>query len=218
MQQVTSPMVRKLLLACGVIASILYVATDVVAAICYPAYHSFRARVVSELMASGAPTERLVDPLFLLYGALMIAFAIGLWLSGERARLAARMLLAYGALGLLGPTLFEMNVRGSGASPTADTLHIALTGVIVLLILGTVAVGAFLGGHRFRVYSLVTIAVLVLFGVATSFAMRGVATGEPTPWVGLLERVDIGAFLLWIAVLAIARLRAARQPLLLVAR
>jgi len=211
-------MLRKLLLSCGVVASILYVATDVAAAILHPAYHSFRARAVSELMASGAPTERLVDPLFLVYDALMIAFAIGLWLSSERARLAAGMLLAYGALGLLGPTLFEMNVRGSGGSPTADTLHIALTGVIVLLILATVAVGAFLGGHRFRVYSLVTIAVMVLFGVVTWFAMRGIGTGEPTPWGGLLERVNIGAFLLWIAVLAIARLRAAREPLLLVAR
>lgn len=210
-------MVRTLLLWCGVVASLLYAATDVLAALCYPAYHSFGSRAVSELMASGAPTERLVDPLFLFYDALMIAFAVGVWLSGRRGRLTAALLFAYGAIGTLGPTLFEMNVRGQGGPPAADILHIALTGVMVLLILATVAVGASLGGRSFRLYSFATIAVMVLFGVLTSFAVRGIGTGEPTPWVGVLERINIAAFLAWVVVLAIARLRAAHTPPLLVA-
>jgi len=210
-------MVRTLLLWCGVVASLLYAATDVLAAICYPAYHSFGSRVVSELMASGAPTERLVDPLFLFYNALMIAFAAGLWLSGRRARLTAGLLVAYGAIGCLGPTLFEMNVRGAGGPPSADILHMALTGVMVLVILATVATGARLGGRGFRLYSLATIAIMVLFGVLTSFAAPGLGTGEPTPWVGVLERINIAAFLAWVVVLAIARLRAGHTPPLLVA-
>ena len=57
-----APVLRPALLACGVLASLLYVATDLLAAIRYPDYHGFRDQMISELMATGAPTERLVDP------------------------------------------------------------------------------------------------------------------------------------------------------------
>jgi len=30
-----------------------------------------------------------------------------------------------------------------------------------------------------------------------------IAANEPTPWIGLWERVNIGAFMLWIVVLAV---------------
>src|SRR5205814_7725557 len=79
-------MLRKSLLVCGMLASLVYVGTDVLAAIRYPEYHIFTSRAISELMASGAPTERLVDPIFLLYGVLMLAFAVGVWMSSSRKR------------------------------------------------------------------------------------------------------------------------------------
>src|SRR5262245_24558984 len=111
-----STMLRRSLLVCGMVASVLYIGIDVLAAIRYGEYHSFTSRVISELMASGAPTERLVDPLFLLYGVLMMAFAIGVWRSSRRRRehIMAGLLFAYATFGLLGPVFFEMNVRGTG--------------------------------------------------------------------------------------------------------
>ncbi|TMQ14882.1 MAG: DUF998 domain-containing protein [Deltaproteobacteria bacterium] len=192
-------MLRRILLACGILGSLLYVGIDVIAAIGYPEYHSFTSRVISELMARGAPTEHLVDPLFLLYDVLVLAFAVGVWMSraATRLRLAAALLAAYAVLGSLGPTIAEMNLRGSGGPKSADILHIALTMVLVILMLATMVL----------VYSYATMAIMALFGVLTSFAMRGVDTGEPTPWVGLLERIDIGAFLLWEALLAITLLQ-----------
>jgi hypothetical protein len=208
-------MLRRLLLGCGVLASLVYVATDVLAAVRYPDYHSFTSRVVSELMASGAPTERLVDPLFLLYDALVVAFAVGIWMTGpqRRVRATAGLVFAVGAVGLLGPTLFEMNVRGSGGPPRADTLHIALTAVLGAFILASMAVGATIGSRWFRLYSIATLLVTVVFAVLTSLASRDLAEGAPTPWVGLLERVDIYAYLLWLAVLAVSFLREAPAPM-----
>ena len=205
-------MLRKSLLVCGMLASLVYVGTDVLAAIRYPEYHSFTSRAISELMASGAPTERLVDPIFLLYGVLMLAFAVGVWMSSSRKRVhvTAGLLFAYAAIGFLGPSFFEMNVRGTGES-TRDVLHIALTGVLVLFILAAVAVGASIREPWFRLYSFATLLVMVVFGVLTSFTMRGVGTGDPTPWVGIMERVNIGAFLLWVVVLAVSLLRAPRS-------
>ncbi len=202
-------MLRKSLLVCGMLASLVYVGLDVLAAIRYPEYHSFTSRAISELMASGAPTERLVDPLFLLYDALMMAFGVGVWLSARRRRvhITGGLLFAYAAIGVLGPTVFEMNVRGAGGDATADVLHIALTGVLVLFIFASVAFGASMRGRWFRLYSFATLLIMAVFGVLTSFAMRGVGTGEPTPWPGLTERIDIGAFLLWVVVLAISLVR-----------
>jgi hypothetical protein len=204
---IVGAMLRKALVACGAISSLLYVAIDVIAAIAHPEYHSFTSRAVSELMARGAPTERLVDPLFLLYDVLILAFAGGLWMSlrSRRGRALAIVLAVYGALGFLGPTYFEMDMRGS--SGTGDVAHIVLTAVMVALLLSAVVLGSTLRGRAFRVYSWATIAVAVACGALTSVASTAMAQGEPTPWMGLLERIDIGAMLLWIAVLG-ARLDA----------
>jgi hypothetical protein len=165
--------------------------------------------VISELMARGAPTERLVDPFYLLYGLLMMAFGVGVWMSGprKRVRITGGLLFAYAAIGLFGPTVFEMNMRGRGGNATADVLHIALTGVLVVLIFASVAFGASIWGRWFRLYSMSTLLMMVVFGVLTSLAMRGIGTGERTPWVGVMERIDIGAFLLWVLVLAISLFR-----------
>jgi hypothetical protein len=203
-------MLRKILLICGVLSSLVYVAADVLSALFYGGYHSFTSRVISELMAEGAPTERLVDPLFFLYGALLVAFGVGVWMSPgpkRRLHLTAGLIIASAAVGFLGPTLFEMNVRGSGGDPRADVLHIALTAVLSMIILLFIASGAFVLGRGFRIYSFVTIAVMLVFGALTGIASRGVGTGEPTPWLGALERVNIGACLLWVAVLAVSLLR-----------
>jgi hypothetical protein len=176
-------MPRKVLLVCGALASLVYVAADVLAAIRYPEYHSFTSRAISELMASGAPTEGLVDPLFLLYGPLMMAFGVGVWISGpaKRARITGGLLFAFAAIGLLGPTVFEMNVRGAGGDPTADVLHIAITSVLVLFIFAAVALGASMRGRWFRLYSFATLLIMFVFGALTSFAMGDVGSGEPTP-------------------------------------
>ncbi len=204
-------MPNRRLLVCGVIASLLYVGIDWLAALRYPGYHSFTAQVVSELMASGAPTERLVDPLFLLYNTLVLAFAVGVWRSDrrKRSRITAASLAAFAAIGFLGPTVLEMNVRGSGES-TSDLLHIVLTGALVVLVLATVVAGASLRGRAFRLYSYATVLLIIASGILTSFLIRGIGTGEPTPWVGLSERINIGLFLLWSTVLALSLLQAPR--------
>jgi hypothetical protein len=41
--------------------------------------------------------------------------------------------------------------------------------------------------------------------------MRGAGAGQPTPWVGALERVNIGAVLLWVGLLAGSMVRL-REP------
>jgi hypothetical protein len=68
--------------------------------------------------------------------------------------------------------------------------------------------GATLLGKRFRYYSYATIAVLVVFGLLTSLQAGKMVANEATPWMGLTERVNIYATMLWVAALAIGLLRA----------
>jgi hypothetical membrane protein len=200
-------MLRKTLLVCGILSSLLYVATDALAALRYGDYHSYVSQAISELGAVGAPTKPLVDPLFITYSILIIAFGVGVWSSAHRKRalqLIAGLLIGIGAVGLVTP---PMNLRGTGHI-SGDLPHIALTSVIVLFILLAIAFGASLYGRRWRLYSFATLVILLVSGAGTGFEASQLAAQQPTPWLGVAERINIGAYLLWVLVLAISLLRA----------
>ena len=205
--------VRQAVLASGILSSLLYLATDVLGGLRYEGY-SFTSQAISELMAIGAPSEAFVDPLFIAYGVLALAFGFGVLREGavrSRAVRAAGALLAlHAVIGFTGPTLFEMAQRGAG-SPATDTPHIILTGVIVLLMLLAIGFGAFAFGRRFRIYSFATLVTVVVLGAATAPYAARLAAGEPTPGFGILERILIYSSQLWIAAFAVALLRRSRS-------
>jgi hypothetical protein len=89
----------------------------------------------------------------------------------------------------------------------ADTLHLILGALTVLLMLSAIGSGAAAWGKRFRVYSVATLLIVLVFGILTGLGSPGIAANLPTPWLGLWERISIAAFLLWVIVLAIALLR-----------
>jgi len=193
---------RKLLLACGVLSSLLYLAVDGLAALRYPDYHSYASQAISELGAVGAPTKPLVDPLFVTYSILIIAFGAGVWASADRKRalhLIAGLLIGIGAVGLVTP---PMNLRGTGHI-SGDLPHIALTGVTVLFILLAIGFGTALYGSRWRLYSFATLLTLIVSGAWSGVEASRLAAHQPTPWLGVAERINIGAYLLWVAVLAV---------------
>ena len=199
-------MLRKALLVCGILSSVLYVATDALAALRYPDYHSYITQAISELGAVGASTKPMVDPLFLTYNILIIAFGMGVWANAQRKRalrLIGGLLIGIGVVGELTP---PMNLRGTG-NISGDLPHIILTGVIVLFILSAIVVGASLYGRRWRRYSLATISALLVSGAVTGFAAGELAAGQLTPWLGVAERINIGAYLLWVGALAVTLLR-----------
>jgi hypothetical membrane protein len=214
-QRATSgPVIRKVLLACGILSSLIYLVADVLGGMRYPGY-SFSAQAISELMATGSPSERLVDPLFLLYGALALAFAVGVLREGadrNRAlRVTGALLLAYAAIGFSGPTLFEMKPRGAAGS-FGDRPHVVLTAALVLLLLLALGFGAFALGKAFRAYSIATLVIVIAFGVLSAPYAALLAAGRATPGFGILERINIYGSLLWIVVLAVALLRRGGPP------
>ena len=89
-------MVRKVLLALGIVGPLFYVATDILLATRWKGY-SYTDQTVSELFAIGAPTRPLAVLLMLTYGVLAIAFGLGVWASAGEKR-ALRVV----AVGLIG--------------------------------------------------------------------------------------------------------------------
>jgi hypothetical protein len=205
-------MTRKALLVCGILSSVLYAAMMVVGAMLYEGYSS-SSQVVSELSAVGAPTR----PLWMWFGAfyalLTIAFGCGVWKSAggnRRLRIAGALISIGSALTSLAWPFAPMHVRevlAAGGGTSADTAHIILGFFTMLLMLFTIGFAATASGERFRLYSIATIVILVVAGVLMGLDGPRIALNLPTPWIGVWQRIMIGAYLLWFAVLAIALLR-----------
>ena len=118
-------------------------------------------------------------------------------------RVAGGALVAQSLVNLLWP---PMHLRGTVPTLT-DTMHIAFAMAWLLLMLLAMGFGAAAFGRRFRLYSGATVAVFVVFGALTMPDGARIAANLPTPWVGVWERINIGASLLWGVVFAAALLR-----------
>jgi len=202
-------MVRKTLLICGILASLLYAAMVIFIPLLYEGYSS-ASQTVSELSAVGVATRTLWIWLGVPYATLETAFGCGVWLSAERNR---RLRIAGGALilhGILALTWPPMHPRGTEFTLT-DTLHIVWAGIVSLLFLIAIGFAAVALDKKFRVYSIITIVILLVFGGLTGMDSPNVAANLPTPWIGVWERINIAAFLAWEIVLAIKLLSAQSQ-------
>jgi hypothetical protein len=205
--------VLKFLLVCGILSSLFYVATDILAAMRWEGY-SYTNQAVSELSAIGAPTRPMIVPLFSVYNALVIAFSIGVWGAAGKKRslcVAAIMLVVYAVVGQATLLFSPMHLRGSAMSAT-DVGHIVLTALEVLSIVLFIGFGSGVRGKGFRLYSIGTILVLMAAGaVVGAQAPQMTAQAASTPWAGILERVNIYSTMLWVLVLAVALLRAKKD-------
>jgi Protein of unknown function (DUF998) len=207
-------MVRRILLGCGIVSSVLYIAVDVLGTLRYPGYR-YTEQQFSELTAAGSPVRSFMVGLSVIpYTLLVAAFAVGVWIPTrpKRAgRITGSMLLGYAAFGMVGGWFTPMNTRealAAGERGLRNAMHIPMTAVMSLFMLLAMGFGATLLGKRFRYYSYATIALLVVFGVLTSLQAGKMVANEPTPWMGLTERINIYATMLWVAMLAIGLLRA----------
>jgi hypothetical protein len=206
-------MMRKILLGCGIVSSVLYVLTDVLGSLRYPGYR-YADQTFSELTAQGAPTRHFMVALSIPYTLLVTAFAGGVWTSASpkrAARITAAMLLGYAAFGWAGGALFPMRPRealAAGEETLRNVMHIPATAVMGLFFVLAVGFGSTLLGKRFRYYSYATIAILLVGAVLASLQGGQIAANQPTPWAGIEERMNSYATMLWVAVLAIALLDA----------
>jgi Protein of unknown function (DUF998) len=198
--------VRKVLLGCGVLSSILYVGSEAYAWTQYPGYSPI-SQAFSELLAEGAPTRPfMVAVAGVPYNLLVAALGVGAWMSAGRsaiARFTGGLLLLYAFISYLGGTVFQMDSREVEGS-VRTVVHERATAVMVMSMLLAMALGAFVRGGRFRIYSLATLLTVIVFAGLTFQQVTLLAAHEPAPYLGLIERVNIYAWMLWVAVLSIS--------------
>jgi len=180
--------------------------------------YSSASQTISELSAIGAPTRPLWVSLGIAYTLLVTAFGWGVWGATRRnrpLRVVGGLMMLYGVSGFGWPfaPMHQRAVLAAGGGTLSDTMHLVFGAVTSLLMLVAMGLGAAAFGKRFRLYSIATMVILIVFSALTGVDGPRVAANLPTPWVGVWERIFIGVFLLWVVVLAVAVLRVRAQPL-----
>lgn len=206
----THDIIRKLLLLCGILSSLVYAIADIVCSITYEGYH-YTSQTISELSAIGAPTREIWNSFMMIYTLLMVLFAWGIWQSarGSRAaRIIAITIFSYVVIGIFWPPMHQRQVIASGGGTLTDTLHIVFTMVNVPLTIVTIAFGATIFGRGFKIYSVITILLMLVFGLITGMGASNLQADLPTPLMGIWERICVGANVVWLIVLAILFLQA----------
>lgn len=155
--------------------------------------------------------------LAIIFALLAVAFGWGVWkFAGQNRplRIAGIMIMLYVSIGLFWPPMHQREVLAAGGGTLTDTLHIAFTFVTVPLMLLIIGLGAAAFGKWFRLYSILTIVVLIGFGILTGLAAPRMEQNLPTPWMGVWERISIGAYMVWQLAFAVILLRDETKSLL----
>lgn len=200
---------RRLLLAAGIIAPVAYALGDLVAGtFTFPGY-SFRDQTISELGAIGAPSRPVFSAFILVSYAALTAYGVGIWKSAEgdrRMKAAGAFLVALGITALTVGQFVAMRPRGAEQG-LQGAAHLIEGAAAMLLLLAAMGFAAAAMDTRFRLYTLATIAVVVVFGGWSSTSVPAVEAGLVTPWVGVIERVFWYSYQVWYAVLAVVLMR-----------
>jgi Protein of unknown function (DUF998) len=195
----THDWVRKALLTAGVLSSLLYVvATDVVAAAQWDNY-SRTGEMVSKLFAVGSPARPMLIVLVGgVYTVLMIAFGLGVWASAHKnrpLRVTGALLIGYGVSNIVA-LFFPLDLNNQAAV----SMHIVATNSQLVLMLAAMGFSAAAFHGWLRAYAIASLAISIVAGIVAFMA----SPYQPNIMLGIGERISIGAFLLWVVVLAIA--------------
>src|SRR6188472_4242109 len=204
---------RRHLLYCGIAASLFYIAMNIFFPFLDKRYN-WITQTVSELSAVDAPTRPLWFPLGIVYTLLIAAFGWGVFKSTNRKRslrIVGVLLIINGLIGLTWSPMHQREVLAAGGGTFTDTWHLVMATVTVLLMFLSIGFGAAAFGKRFRFYSIITLLVFIVFGVLTFMEAPNVDKDLPTPYIGLWERINIAAFMVWLLGFANILLKAEKK-------
>jgi hypothetical protein len=95
-------------------------------------------------------------------------------------------MIGYAILSMVTPAFFQMDMRGAEITPLGG-LHPVMTAVMSLFIVLSIGFGGFLLTKPFRIYSFITIGLLIVFGFLTGLQASKLQPGLATPWMGLTD-------------------------------
>lgn len=194
--------------AAGVSAVGIYAFAVVLGGVLDPSYSHLRD-TVSELTSSHAPDRVALGALFLAYNAALVPFAAGLYRTGPRTRGARAALVCMIAIAVGGVLLVVPFPQDSLGRPgtAAGAMHIALAAVVAPLTVATTFLLGFAFRSDARWRGLSGFSMAMGFAILATGAAAGIGAAGGVAFSGLLERLTIGAFLLWVLVLGLHALR-----------
>ncbi len=208
MQYLLEKIMRKrsalLALVSGLAAPTTYVAAIFAAGLNRPGYSHFE-EPVSALMAGGGGGPLLLGALY-AYNLLLLLFGFAL-AAHAKGRDTALFVTGIAAVGVAIPgvlmLIFPMDVPGTPPS-VAGLIHILMAGIGVLGTMAAIAASAYAwrSQRNWRLRNALSwsaIGLLAASGIAASASMAMHA-----PFTGLMERITIGTFLVWMAATATA--------------
>jgi len=207
-------MIRKSLLICGILSMLWYVAINIIVPMRYPGY-DIASQTVSELSAIDAPTRTFWFILCIFYSFLFMAFGSGVWLSAKgnpKLKFVAIVVVFDAVLGFFWPPMHRREVIAAGGGTLTDTLHLVWAFAHLALMLLMIGFGAASLGKGFRIFSVAIVLVFFVFGILTTKESVGIEANLPTPYVGTWERINIGAYMLWVIVFAMILLNRNKKP------
>lgn len=202
-------MLQKLLLFSGILSIIWYVIINIIVPLQYTGYN-IASQTVSELSAIDAPTRSLWITLCIPFTFLTIVFGFGVWsiaAHSKNLRMAGMVIVLDAIIGAFWPPMHRREVIAAGGGTLTDTLHLVWTFVHLVFILLLIWFGTAACGRLFRIYSIATVIIFIVFGILTARDSSGINTGEATPFVGVWERINMAAYMSWIVVFAVLLLR-----------
>lgn len=188
---------RQVLLVCGVLAPLLYLATDRIAGTVFRGY-DFSTQSISDLSASGSPVRTLVLLLTLAATALAVAFSLGVCQSGGiLGRIVALLILGNALFGLVAMTFFptQLGVRPAFATPGVILMFLSVLCSVVAMLFGATA---YAGWMR-----VVSIGVPISYVLLALLRYVTAGSADAVNLIGTQERTMGYSYLVWMMILAV---------------
>ena len=214
-QNTHQSLLSRFLIACGAIGPLLFILVFLIEGVTRPGYSAWH-NFVSDLSIGQQGWEQIAN--FLVCGALMLCFAVGLRrvLQSGKASVLGPILFGLFGLALIVVGLFVTDPLG-GLSTVHGTVH----NYVTLLVFSSLIAACFVLAWRFAgdpawrgwaPYSVITGVLVAMFFIATNVAalleQNGTLQGAP---IGLLQRTAIMIGWGWIALFAFRLLLTARK-------
>jgi hypothetical protein len=196
---------QKLFLTCGILSSLWYLIMNIIVPM-QDADYSSVTQTISELSAIDAPTRILWVLLGTLYPLLYAAFGWGVLQSAggqPNLRIMGHLIIIHSMFNFFWPPMHQREVLAAGGGTLTDTLHITWAMITLLFNMLIMGFGAAAMGKRFRIYTIISFILFIVFGILIGIESPGVNANLSTPGIGIWERVNIAVFMTWIVVLAI---------------
>ena len=172
--------------------------------------------LISQLGATGVQYAVVQNINFVLLGLLVVFFATGLYRSvgkGKAGKIGSGLVVLAG-IGAVGLGIFPEDPLPEPEEPTfSGIVHnmfslLAFLSAIVATIIFSRSLSTDDVWRRYRPYSLIT--GVVAFGLMALVVLSDPEEGKISalwPWAGLIQRLLVGVWFLWIVVMAVRLLR-----------